>query len=126
MKTANIIAKFTGKTVGASNFYSVKASDLTPALVAYFEYKCSNSPDWCYKEGDNYIISTPDVGGDTIIIEEKTSRNNRVYAKYSEFLTSTQRIALAREFRASKRTDDASASASSRQPLVDASKTAKL
>lgn len=126
MKTAKIIAKHTDKTVGASNFYSVKVDDLTPALVAYFEYKCSSSPDWYTKEGDSYIFSTPEVGGERVEVREVTSRNGRVYARYYELLSVKERIAQAREYRAEKRASSEANGTSSRQPLVDASKTAKL
>ena len=100
--THQIIAQFTHSR-GISNFYKVEVARLTPALVEYFTYKATNSPEWVYFEGDFIHFGTPQVGGNTCVIEERTSSTSGlVYANFAENLSTEQRIAQARVFRAEK------------------------
>lgn len=99
---ANIIATYTHSR-GLSNFYKVEIGALTPALQEYFTYKAQQSPDWVKFEGECVIFGTPQVGGNTCIVEERTSSTSgQVYASFAENLSSEQRIAQARVFRAEK------------------------
>lgn len=97
-----IIATYTHSR-GMSNFYKIEVARLTPALQEYFQYKAQQSPDWVYFEGDFIHFGTPQVGGNTCVIEERTSSTSGlVYANFAENLSTEQRIAQAQRFRVEK------------------------